>query len=193
MSVKVGSAAAATKQLGFWLYLMTDCLLFGSLFATYVVLKDNLNGGPGGYELFDLNYALLETVLLLTSSYAVGMALLASRQGNPKATRSWLILTGLLGVIFLGMELYEFSALAAAGHDWTASGFLSAYFTLVGTHGLHIAAGLIWLAVLLFGTRRRLDDDGKTKLELFALFWHFLDLVWIWIFTVVYLMGGIAA
>jgi cytochrome o ubiquinol oxidase subunit 3 len=176
---------------GFWLYLMTDCVLFASLFATYAVLSSATAGGPSAGELFELPVALTETLILLTSSFTCGLALLALRQGNVKHLIAWLSVTYVLGVAFLTIELNEFAMLVQDGHSWQQSAFLSAFFTLVGTHGLHIFIGLLWLltmVIVLF--KRGLTPKLKRQLGLFGLFWHFLDLVWIFIFTVVYLMGA---
>lgn len=177
---------------GFWVYLMTDAVLFGSLFATYAVLYKSTNGGPGGSELFSLPFILLATIILLTSSYTVGLAVLALKNRNIKQVLAWLSVTFVFGVIFLAMELTEFTKLAQEGNGWTSSAFLSAFFTLVGTHGLHITAGLIWIGVMF----RRIWRKGFTprnnrQLMLLAMFWHFLDVIWIFIFTVVYLSGAL--
>lgn len=177
--------------LGFWLYLMTDCVLFASLFATYAVLHRNTNGGPGAAELFSLPFVLIETLILLTSSFTCGLAFLAAQNRDRRRVVLWLCVTGLLGLVFLGMELHEFSALAAEGNNWQRSGFLSAFFTLVGVHGLHIAVGLVWLVSLLVAVRRGLTDRFIKRLGLFSMFWHFLDIIWILIFTVVYLSGAL--
>lgn len=175
---------------GFWLYLMTDCLLFASLFASFVVLRGNTAGNAGGEDIFSLPFVFVETMVLLTSSFAAGLALLAARAGR-KALALWLLaLTGVLGAIFLGMELDEFRALIVEGHSWTKSAFLSSYFGLVGTHGLHITAGLIWLvASMVYIWQRGLTDRLMERLSMWAMFWHFLDIVWIGIFTIVYLVG----
>lgn len=181
------------KMLGFWIYLMTDCVLFAGLFATYAVLRGNTFGGPGGADIFSMPYILVETMLLLTSSFTVGLAILAAARGLKKQAMVWLAATFILGAAFLGMELYEFAELAAEGHSWQASAFLSAYFTLVGTHGLHIAVGLLWLAVLMVRLYRlKFKKTDLNRLALFSLFWHFLDIVWIFIFSIVYLIGGMA-
>lgn len=175
---------------GFWVYLMTDCLLFASLFATFVVLRNSVWDGPSASELFSMPFVLTETLILLTSSFTCGLAILAARQGRKNQALIWLSATALLGLAFLGMEISEFTHMAAEGHDWQTSGFLSAFFTLVGTHGLHITAGLIWVSVLLWQiTRRGLAGNSMKRLTMFSLFWHFLDIVWIFIFTVVYLIG----
>jgi cytochrome o ubiquinol oxidase subunit 3 len=179
-----------TKYLGFWIYLMTDCILFASLFATYIVLRANTYGGPGGGELFDMPFVLLETLVLLTSSFVCGLAVLAARGGRKQHALLWLGATFVLGAIFLTLELTEFAKLAGEGHSWSVSAFLSAFFTLIGTHGLHIAIGLLWLLVVVWQIARRGFTPGVTRrLTLFSLFWHFLDVIWIFIFTIVYLMG----
>jgi cytochrome o ubiquinol oxidase subunit III len=177
--------------LGFWIYLMTDCVLFASLFAVYAVLHGNTYGGPGSKELFDLPYVLIETMLLLTSSFTCGLAMLAAQRRNKQQILFWLGVTALLGLSFLGMELSEFRHLVIDGNSWRRSGFLSSYFTLVGTHGLHITIGLIWMAtMMLFVVKRGLTHGILKRLQLLSLFWHFLDVVWIFIFTIVYLFGA---
>jgi cytochrome o ubiquinol oxidase subunit 3 len=180
----------AKETFGFWVYLMTDCVLFASLFAVYAVLHNNTNGGESGYQLFSLRYVLVETMILLTSSFTCGLGALAARRGKINQLYGWFSVTFLLGVSFLAMELHEFKALDMAGNSWRRSGFLSSYFTLVGTHGLHITVGLLWLIVILFSVSRRGLKPGLVrKINLFSTFWHFLDLIWIFIFTIVYLLG----
>ncbi len=175
---------------GFWVYLMTDLLMFAVLFAAFVALRHNTFGGPGGKELFNLNFVLAETLLLLLSSFTAGMSLIAAKSAQKGKFFFWIALTILLGAAFLGLELTEFSKLVAEGNGPGRSAFLSSYFALVGTHGLHIAAGLLWILVLIFYIfRRGLDEANTRKLTLFSLFWHFLDIVWIFIFTIVYLMA----
>ncbi len=175
---------------GFWVYLMTDCILFATLFATYAVLHNKTFGGPGAPELFSLPFVLTETLILLTSSFTAGLATLATHAGKKVQVLAWLAVTFLLGVAFLTMELTEFSHLIAEGNSWARSGFLSAFFTLVGTHGLHITAGLIWMGTLMVQVMRRgLEAPVVRRLTLLSLFWHFLDIIWIFIFTIVYLMG----
>ncbi len=182
---------ADTKTiLGFWLYIMTDCVLFASLFATYAVLHNSTFGGPSGRELFSAPYVLAETLALLTSSFTCGLGLLAARQKSKSFTLLWFGVTFLLGLTFLLLELSEFRHLMHDGDSWRRSGFLSAFFTLVGTHGLHITSGLIWISVLLFRTLRcGLTRQNIRQLTLLSMFWHFLDIVWIFIFTIVYMMG----
>ena len=175
---------------GFWIYILSDCFLFGTLFATYAVLRGNTFGGPGGAELFDLSFVLVETLILLTSSFTAGLAMLAAHASKRTHAVKWLIVTLLFGLAFLGLEIKEFAQLIAEGAGPQRSGFLSAFFTLVGTHGLHVAAGSVWLIVLLVQILRRgLIDSVMNRLMRWSLFWHFLDVVWIFIFTFVYLMG----
>ncbi len=176
---------------GFWVYLMTDCILFASLFATFAVLRNNTFGGPSGRELFSLPFVLAETLILLTSSFSCGLAVLAMHRQNRRQVVLWFIVTFLLGIAFLSLELTEFHHLAVEGNSWRRSGFLSAFFTLVGTHGLHITSGLIWMVVLLSQVvRQGLVRGVVRRLTMLSLFWHFLDVIWIFIFTIVYLMGA---
>ncbi len=185
------SNAADKTIFGFWVYLMTDCILFASLFATFLVLRNNTFGGPAGKDLFSLPYVLAETLILLTSSFVCGLAILAAKRGLKKYVLLGFAITFLLGVAFLALELNEFHHLAAEGNSWRRSGFLSAFFTLVGTHGLHITCGLIWMYFMMINVIRRGLTPGNIKrLTMLSLFWHFLDIVWIFIFTIVYLMGA---
>jgi len=177
-------------SLGFWIYLMTDLVLFGTLFATYAVLHHSTAGGPGAKDLFEMHGVMAETLLLLTSSFTIGLALLAAKMGNRRYTALWLIVTMALGASFLYLELSEFGALVADGHSWRGSAFLSSFFTLVATHGAHISVGLIWIAVCLYRLfKQGLNANALRRLTLLSLFWHFLDIVWIFIFTFVYLLG----
>lgn len=176
--------------LGFWIYLMTDCLLFATLFATHAVLMHSTFGGPSGKEIFSLKTAFIETMILLFSSVSCGFAMLSSLKDKKKHVIGWLIATLLLGASFIAMELHEFHHLIAEGNGPDRSAFLSSFFTLVGTHGLHVSFGLLWLIVMLL----QLYFKGITittfrRLVVFSLFWHFLDVVWIFIFTFVYLIG----
>jgi cytochrome o ubiquinol oxidase subunit III len=176
--------------LGFWIYLMTDCVLFATLFATYIVLSNNTNGLPPIREITSLNYVLFETLILLTSSYTMGIALLYGYRKNISKTILWLLITFILGLLFLGLEINEFIHLSNEGFSWTASANMSAYFTLLGTHGLHIKAGLLWIAILMYGINKRgLDILSFKRLTVLSLFWHFLDIVWIFIFSIVFLIG----
>ncbi|MBA3957117.1 MAG: cytochrome o ubiquinol oxidase subunit III [Parachlamydiaceae bacterium] len=178
--------------LGFWIYLMTDCLLFASLFTTYAVLHNSTFGGPSSRDLFDLTTAFTETMILLVSSVTCGLAVLASLKNKTTQVIIWLLVTFLLGISFLAMELTEFSHMVQEGHSWKQSAFLSAFFTLVGTHGLHVAIGLIWLLVTVAQIYfSKITADTFRRLVLFSLFWHFLDVIWIFIFSFVYLLGVI--
>lgn len=182
--------AQGSLQLGFWLYLMSDCLIFASLFATFGVLAHSTAGGPGGRELFDLRFVLAETVVLLTSSLTFGVAMqkIQAGKGNPHQVIRWMVLTFALGAVFVGMEIYEFRELLHEGAGPNRSAYLSAFFMLVGTHGLHVSAGLLWIIVMVnqiqvFG----LDAVVRRRMACLSVFWHFLDLVWICVFTIVYL------
>lgn len=178
--------------LGFWIYLMTDLIMFAVLFATYAVLRNNTFGAISISEILNLPFVLIETIVLLTSSFLCGVGMLAAYTKNRTKTFVSFSAVFLLGAIFLGMELYEFGTLILEGNTPSKSAFLSAFFTLLGTHGLHIFVGLIWMLILFFYIFKRGLTEGNTrKLTLFAYFWHFLDLVWIFIFTIVYLFGGI--
>ena len=184
------SSATSKVTFGFWVYLMTDCVLFATLFATYAVLQHNTFGGPASQDIFSLPFVLAETLILLTSSFTAGLGLLAAHAGHKRQVLAWFGLTFLLGAAFLGLEISEFRHLVADGNSWQRSAFLSSFFTLVGTHGLHIATGLLWMLTLLPRIARRGLTSVTTKqLTLLSLFWHFLDIIWIFIFTVVYMMG----
>lgn len=177
---------------GFWVYLMSDCVLFAALFATYAVLRGATFGTPTMAELVDLPFVLLETVILLTSTLTVGVALLFARARSVVPTLLFLGLTFLLGGAFLFMEGKEFLHLIAEGYGPSANAFLSAFFALVGTHGLHVLAGMFWMLLLMLHVGvRGLVPGTVRKLACLALFWHFLDIVWIFVFTIVYLFGAI--
>jgi cytochrome o ubiquinol oxidase subunit 3 len=175
---------------GFWIYLMTDCVLFAALFATFIVLRNNTFGGPNGKDIFQMPYILTETLLLLVSSFTCGLAMLAIHKNNKKLAIKMLVLTFVLGLSFLTLELVEFRHLVLEGHSWRQSAFLSSYFTLVG---------ISWFA---YNNRTFLDDFNYFSAEstgykevmvkrtaLLSMFWHFLDIIWIFIFSIVYLMG----
>jgi cytochrome o ubiquinol oxidase subunit 3 len=177
-------------SLGFWLYLMSDCLIFAALFATYGVLGRSYAGGPGGAELFDLGLVALNTAFLLLSSITFGFAMLQKQKKNVGGTQLWLAITGLLGAAFLAVELYEFYHLIHQGATPQSSAFLSAFFTLVGTHGIHVTFGLIWLITLMIQiSKHGLIEANVRRINCLSMFWHFLDVVWIGVFTFVYLMG----
>lgn len=182
--------ADRTAYFGFWLYLMTDLVLFAALFATYAVLHGGTAGGPTAADIFSAPYVLTETIILLTSSFTAGLALVAASAGARRRTLVFLGMTFLLGASFIGMEASEFARLLAIGAGPSRSAFLSSFFTLVGTHGLHVTVGLLWLGALMVSLYRRGWTRGNVrKLALFTLFWHFLDIIWIFIFTMVYLFG----
>jgi cytochrome o ubiquinol oxidase subunit 3 len=176
--------------LGFWLYLMSDCLVFACLFAAYGVLGRSYAAGPSGADLFELPLIAVNTGLLLLSSITYGFAMLAVQRGDGKATQLWLAVTGLLGLGFLGIELYEFNHLIHQGYGPQRSAFLTSFFSLVGTHGLHVTFGVLWLVTLMVQIGRwGLASVSRRRLWCLSMFWHFLDVVWIGVFTFVYLMG----
>ncbi|QUT08215.1 cytochrome o ubiquinol oxidase subunit III [Sphingobium phenoxybenzoativorans] len=180
----------SSTALGFWMYLMSDCLIFACLFATFGVLGGSYAGGPGPKDLFDLPLVALNTAMLLFSSITYGFAMLAMDKGRVGATQGWLAITGLFGLAFLSIELYEFAHLIHEGATPQRSAFLSSFFTLVGTHGLHVTFGIIWLVTLMVQVGKHgLIAANKRRLMCLSMFWHFLDVIWIGVFTFVYLMG----
>lgn len=177
---------------GFWIYIMSDCILFATIFATYAVLHNNTYGGPGIKELAGLPYVLGETMALLASSFTYGLAILALYKKHKSQVMSWLMITFLLGLTFVVMEVNEFVHLYLEGHSWQSSAALSAFFTLVGTHGLHVSIGLLWMLIMLVQiSKYDLNSAIQRRLTYLGLFWAFLDIVWIFVFTIVYLMGAI--
>lgn len=185
-------AREESVMFGFWVYLMTDLVTFAAFFAAFAVLRGNTFGGPSGKELFNLPFALAETLILLTSSFTCGLAMLAVRNNKKNQSLAWFKVTFLLGASFLVLEFIEFSRLIAEGDDWTRSAFLSSFFALVGAHGLHITVGLLWMFVsMILLWSRGLTPFVVSKLERLSLFWHFLDIVWIFIFTIVYLLSHV--
>ena len=182
-----GHAAPSHSVFGFWVYLMTDCLMFASLFATFAVLGHQFAGGPTARDLFDVPGVALETGILLLSSITYGFALLGAHQRKTGMVIGWLVVTFVLGALFLVFELKEFSHLIAEGAGPNRSAFLSSFFTLVGMHGLHVFLGLVWMVVLMVQVVRRLGEREIRRLTCLSLFWHFLDVVWICVFTFVYL------
>ena len=173
---------------GFWLFLLSDIIVFASLFAAYAVLSDSTAGGPHGAALFEKPRVFLETLCLLASSVTCGFGTMAMFRSNARNTYYWMGITFLLGACFLTMEGREFASMVAAGAGPSHSAFLSAFFTLVGTHGLHVSVGLIWLIVMLLQVRTLgLRPMVTRRLYCFGLFWHALDIVWIGVFTIVYL------
>jgi cytochrome o ubiquinol oxidase subunit 3 len=184
--------AGGNTVYGFWVYLMSDCILFAGLFATYAVLSGATVDGPTAKELFDLKFVLVETFLLLFSSLTFGFATLSAAKRNMAGLYGWLGVTALFGIGFLCMEVYEFHHLIHEGAGPGRSAFLSAFFTLVGTHGLHVTSGLLWMLVLVIQIARNgLTPRNATRLACLSLFWHFLDIIWIGVFTIVYLLGAL--
>ncbi|MBP3962179.1 cytochrome o ubiquinol oxidase subunit III [Paenibacillus lignilyticus] len=178
------------RKFGFWIFLITDCILFSVLFATYLVLHHSTAGGPDAKEIFEMPGVIVETFILLTSSFTSGLAVLAMNVGNRKGLIGWLIVTVLLGACFIGLEVSEFVKLVHEGHTISTSAFLSAFFTLVGTHGLHVTVGIFWITgIIIQLTRHGITPVTKRKVTITSLYWHFLDVVWIFVFTIVYLMG----
>ncbi len=178
---------------GFWVYIMSDCLLFASIFATFAVLRNSTFGGPTARELFSMPFVLTETIILLTSTFTYGLVTFyAHHKQHAKKVMSWMVVTFLLGLVFLCMEVTEFRSLILEGNGPDRSASLSAFFTLVGTHGLHVFFGLIWMASLFVQVWKwGITTHVSQKLSMLGLFWHFLDIIWIFIFTIVYLMGVI--
>lgn len=182
----------AKNVLGFWGYLMTDCILFSALFATYIVLHNSTFGGPTSRDIFELSTAFTETMILLFSSVTCGFGILSSLKNHKKQVLFWLAISFLLGASFVALELHEFHYFIEQGYSWKKSAFLSSFFTLVGTHGLHVSIGLFWMLVVMFQVFfLGITVDTFRRLVIFSMFWHFLDVVWIFIFTIVYLMGVI--
>ncbi len=176
--------------LGFWIYLMSDLFIFASLFACNAVLGTNYAGGPTASEVFDLPGLAINTALLLVSSVTFGFAMLEMARQRKRAMLIWLAVSGLLAAAFVGLEIHEFATMIAEGATPERSAFLSSFFTLVGTHGLHVTVGVIWLIVLMvqlgqFG----LTEANIRRLRCLSMFWHFLDLVWVGVFSYVYLVG----
>ena len=179
-----------STMLGFWIYIMSDCLIFAVLFATYAVLGHNYAAGPSPADLFELPLVAVNTAMLLFSSITYGFAMLAMEKDNKSGTLMWLAITGIFGAIFIFFELYEFYHLILDGAGPQRSAFLSAFFTLVGTHGLHVTVGIVWLITLMVQTGTHgLISENKRRLMCLSMFWHFLDVVWIGVFSFVYLMG----
>ena len=183
-------AAGGSTMLGFWIYLMSDCLIFAVMFAMYGVLGGSYAGGPGPKELFDLPLVAVNTAMLLFSSITYGFAMLEAQRRRASMTLVWLGVTALFGLAFVGIELTEFAHMIHEGAGPWRSAFLSSFFALVGTHGLHVSLGIVWLVVLMVQVRQRgLIAENQRRLLCLSMFWHFLDVVWIGVFTFVYLMG----
>jgi cytochrome o ubiquinol oxidase subunit 3 len=183
-------AEGSSTMLGFWIYLMSDCLIFAILFATYGVLGGNYAAGPAPKDLFDLSLVAVNTSMLLLSSITYGFAMLHMEKSQVGATQAWLAVTGLFGLAFIGIELSEFAHMIHEGATPQRSAFMSSFFTLVGTHGLHVTFGLVWLVTLMVQVwQHGLIEANRRRLMCLSMFWHFLDVVWIGVFTFVYLLG----
>lgn len=204
--------SSSTMTFGFWIYILSDLVLFSTLFANFIVFASAYGGGKSGKEFIDLTFVGVETALLLVSSLTYGLAMIQMYKGNLGGLKAWIGVTFLLGLCFIGMELYEFHHLlgevyyfepsAYLGVDvetgiktygkLTLSAYWSAFFILVGTHGIHVTVGLIWMGFMFVHlSRRGLDADNKTRFACLSIFWHFLDIVWVGVFTTVYLMGAL--
>jgi cytochrome o ubiquinol oxidase subunit 3 len=182
--------AGHSTMLGFWMYLMSDCLIFAMLFAAYALFGTSYAGGPKPSELFELPLVAVNTSMLLLSSITYGFAMIAMQEKKKSAVLIWLAITGLFGAAFVGIELSEFHNLIREGATPERSAFLSSFFTLVSTHGLHVTFGIIWLITLMVQVGRfGLTAANQRRLMCLSLFWHFLDVIWIGVFTFVYLMG----
>lgn len=177
------------KQFGFWLFMITDVILFSTLFATFVVLRGNTASGPIGSDLIEMNGIIISTFILLTSSFTSGLALLSMNKGDKKGLILWLAVSALLGLSFVYLEVNEFMHLVHEGAKISTSAYWSAFFTLVGTHGLHVTLGIVWMtAVIIQIVKRGITPVTKRKVNIVSLYWHFLDAVWIFVFSIVYLM-----
>ena len=175
---------------GFWLFVLSDMVLFSALFATYASLVHATDGGPTTNELFDRGLVAVETMALLISSFVCGLAMIAAKRRNMVWTQGWLVLTAVLGLVFLSIEIYEFASMVAEGAPPQRSAFLSAFFTLVGTHGLHVTCGLLWLGTMMAQIwAKGFQPHIMRRLLCFSVFWHALDIIWVAIFTIVYLIG----
>jgi cytochrome o ubiquinol oxidase subunit 3 len=175
---------------GFWLFVLSDMVLFSALFATYATLVHATDGGPTTNQLFDRNLVAIETVALLLSSFVCGLAMIAAKRSNMMWTQGWLVLTGLLGLVFLSIEMFEFAKMIGEGAAPQRSAFLSSFFTLVGCHGAHVTAGLLWLGTMMAQFwAKGFQQHILRRLLCFSIFWHALDIIWVGIFTIVYLIG----
>ncbi|QNK59352.1 cytochrome (ubi)quinol oxidase subunit III [Paenibacillus sp. PAMC21692] len=180
------------KVLGFWLFLGGETVLFGTLFAAYLSLRDQVLEGPTANHLFDLMLVAIATAILLTSSLTSVFAIQAMHQKNVKSLIGWLIVTVVLGASFLGLEIYEFYHYVHEGHGFTTSAFSSSFYTLVGFHGAHVLFGIVWITLLIIQlSRKGLTVVTAPKVYVAGMYWHFIDVVWVFIFTVVYLMGKV--
>lgn len=177
---------------GFWTFVLSDCVLFAALFATYAVLHNNVWDNIGIAQVASLPFVLMQSLVLLTCSFTYGLSFTGFHNGNKGQVLFWLLITLLLGIVFISLEYHEFAILLQNGHSWQNSAFLSIFFTLVGTHGFHVIAALIWTLILLIQIGHQgLTSTMKTRMTCLGVFIHFLNLIWIFIFTIVYLMGAL--
>lgn len=182
----------STDVFGFWMYILTDCILFGCLFATFLVLNNPGHPGPALKNYINLHYVLIETFLLLLSNFTFCMAILNLYKDKPYKVQLWLGFTFLLGAGFISMEITEFIHMSNEGFRWDVSGAISSFFTLVGTHGLHVGFGLLWILIMIIQLPLiKYNHVKRRRMTYLGLFWNFLDIVWIFVFTIVYLMGAI--
>lgn len=190
----LGQRGPASKSIvvpyGFWLFVLSDMVLFSALFATYASLVHSTDGGPTTNQLFDRNLVAIETIALLVSSFVCGLAMIAAKRRHMGWTQGWLLLTGLLGAVFLSIELYEFAKMIGEGAPPQRSAFLSAFFTLVGCHGAHVTCGLLWIGTMMAQVwAKGFQPHIMRRLLCLSVFWHALDIIWVAIFTIVYLIG----
>jgi len=190
----LGHRGPASKSIvvpyGFWLFILSDMVLFSALFASYATLVHATDGGPATNQLFDRKLVAIETLALLSSSFVCGLAMIAAKRKNMQLTQIWLLLTGLTGLVFLSIELFEFGKMIGEGAGPQRSAFLSSFFTLVGCHGAHVTAGLLWLGTMMAQIwAKGFRQDIIRRLLCFSVFWHALDIIWVAIFTIVYLIG----
>ena len=179
---------------GFWLFVLSDMVLFSALFASYATLAHATDGGPISNQLFDRNLVAIETIALLVSSFVCGLAMIAAKRANMIWTQGWLLVTGLLGAVFLFIELFEFAKMVAEGAPPQRSAFLSSFFTLVGCHGAHVTAGLLWIGTMMAQIwAKGFKEHIVRRLLCLSIFWHALDIIWVAIFTIVYLIGTLPA
>jgi cytochrome o ubiquinol oxidase subunit 3 len=175
---------------GFWLFVLSDMVLFSALFATYATLAHATDGGPTSNQLFDRTLVAIETIALLLSSFVCGLAIIAAKRRNMLWTEIWLFVTGALGLVFLAIELYEFAHMIGEGAGPQRSAFLSSFFTLVGSHGAHVTAGLMWIGTMMAQVwAKGFRPHIMRRLLCLSIFWHALDIIWVAIFTIVYLIG----
>lgn len=197
MAAAVAHSGPASKRIvtgyGFWIFILSDMVMFSAFFATYAVLQGQTAGGPTGHELFDLRNVAIETGFLLMSSFTCGLASIAADTRSATWFQIAMAVTFVLGIGFLTIEVREFASLVERGAGPTRSAFLSAFFTLVGCHGLHVSAGILWLLTMMAQVvAKGFRADILRRIMCFALFWHALDIIWIAVFTVVYLLGSAA-